>query len=270
MDYYDTLGIAKNATQDDIKRAYRRMAGIHHPDKGGDTAQFQKIQQAYETLSDPQKKQQYDNPNPFGSNGPNFNNMGGFPGGFQFNMNGFNINDIFNGMFTGSPFGNRPHMPSYRTIVHLTLEQVYNGGEQVLQFGINGMNQIIKIQIPRGVEDGQTMRYDNLVKDAILLVEFRVMPNAKFERDGPHLYSVQDINIFDLIVGGEFKFTTVSGKTLEVKVPPKTQPGHKLRLSREGLPVNGEFGDQFILLKPYIPDRIDTAITDSILRSKNK
>jgi len=269
MDYYDTLGIAKNATQDDIKKAYRRMAGIHHPDKGGDTAEFQKIQQAYETLSDPQKKQQYDTPNPFGAGGQH-HNMGGFPGGFQFHMNGFNINDIFNGMFTGNPFGQRPHMPSYRTVVHLNLEQVYHGGEQVLQFGAQGGNQIIKIQIPRGVEDGQTMRYDNLIKDSMLLVEFRVLPNPNFERDGPHLYSVQDIDVFDLIAGGEFKFETISGKTLEVKIPAKTQPGHKLRLPREGLPINGEFGDQFILLKPYIPATIDTAITDSILRSKNK
>lgn len=267
MDYYDTLQIPKNASTDEIKKAYRRLAGIHHPDKGGDTSEFQKIQQAYETLSDPQKKQQYDNPNPFG-NGPQYHNMGGFPGGFQFHMNGFNINDIFNGMFTGGPFNQRPSMPSYRTSVHLTLEQVYNGGEQVLQFNAHGTNQIIKIQIPRGVEDGQTMRYDNLIKDAILLVEFRVMPNSKYEREGPHLYSVQDVNIFDLIVGGEFNFNTISGKVLTVKIPAKTQPGHKLRLSREGLPINGEFGDQYILIKPFIPDIIDEQITQTILRCK--
>ena len=71
MEHYQTLGVDRNASPDDIKKAYRRLAGQHHPDKGGDTATFQKIQQAYETLSDPQKKQEYDNPNPFG----------GMPGG---------------------------------------------------------------------------------------------------------------------------------------------------------------------------------------------
>lgn len=269
MDHYDTLGVAKNATQEDIKKAYRRLAGIHHPDKGGDTAQFQKIQQAYETLSDPQKKQQYDTPNPFGGQqGP-----GGFhfdfgPGGFQFGTGGMNINDIFGTMF-GAGF-QRPQMPSYRTTIHVSLEQVFNGGEQILQFGTQQGNQVVKIQIPRGVEDGQTMRYDNLIPNAILLVEFRVMPNPKYERDGPHLFSVQNVDIFDLIVGGDFKFTTISGKTLEVKIPAKTQPGHKLRLAREGLPINNEFGDQYILLKPFIPDIIDTAITDSILRHRSK
>jgi molecular chaperone DnaJ len=268
MDHYQTLGVAKNATQDDIKKAYRRMAGIHHPDKGGDTAQFQKIQEAYETLSDPQKKQQYDNPNPFGHGG---GHMGGFPGGFQFHMNGFNMGDIFGQMFGQQPgHGFRPQMPSYRTAVQVSLEDVYRGGEQSFQFQTQNGIQAVKIQIPRGVEDGATMRYDNLIKDAILLVEFRILPHAKYERQGPHLYSVHEVDVFDLIVGGSFKFNVISGKTMDVTIPAKTQPGAKLRLAGEGLPVNSNFGDQYILLKPYIPDTIDSAITDSILRIKNK
>ena len=84
-DHYQILGIAKNATPDEIKKAYRRLASIHHPDKGGDTAEFQKIQVAYDILSDPQKRQQYDNPMPQG------NPFGSHPGGFHFNMNGFNM-----------------------------------------------------------------------------------------------------------------------------------------------------------------------------------
>jgi curved DNA-binding protein len=81
---------------------------------------------------------------------------------------------------------------------------------------------------------------------------------------------VHDTDIFDLIVGGRFDFTTLSGKTLTVTIPPKTQPGSKLRLAKEGLPFNNDFGDQYILLKPYIPDTIDSDITDSILQSKHK
>jgi DnaJ-class molecular chaperone len=266
-DYYQTLGVAKNATPDDIKKAYRRMAGIHHPDKGGDTAQFQKIQEAYETLSNPEKKQQYDNPNPFGGGGPQFHNMGGFPGGFQFNMNGFDMHDIFGQMFGHHQ---RPQMPSYRTTVHVHLDQAYTGGEQILQFHTVQGQQMIKINIPKGVQDGSTIRYDNLIRDGILLVEFRIHPHPRFERDGHNLYSVHDISVLDLIVGSKFKFNTISGKSLEVTVPPKTQPGSKLRLSKEGMPINNDYGDQFILLKPFIPDMIDSAITDSILQSKNK
>lgn len=261
MDHYKTLGVAKNATPDDIKKAYRRLAAIHHPDKGGDTAEFQKVQMAYETLSDPQKKQQYDNPNPFG--GPS----GGFPGGFSFHMNGMNINDIFGTMF-GDGFarsaGFKPQPPSYRTIVTITLEQVYNGGEQILQFNDHTGTKVVKIDIPKGIENGANIRYDNLIKDSILLVEFRVQPHQHFDREGPHLFSIHEINVLDLIVGSTFKFKTISGKIVDVTVPPKSQPGTKLRIAKSGLPSNGDFGDQYILLKPFIPDRIDERILSAI------
>jgi molecular chaperone DnaJ len=261
-DHYQTLGVAKNASPDEIKKAYRRMAGIHHPDKGGDTATFQKVQEAYETLSDPQKKQQYDNPNPFGPGGMHGGMHSGFPGGFQFHMNGFDINDIFGQMFGGGGFQGRPQQPSYRTTVWVSMEQVFNGGEQVLQ--MQGQKQTIKIQIPRGVDDGQTMRYDNLIPNGILIVEFRIYPNAKYQRNGLNLHSVHEIDILDLIVGGTFKFKVISGKELDVTVKPNTQPGAQLLLSGEGLPGNNIFGDQMILLKPFISDKIDSRIIDAI------
>lgn len=260
-DHYATLGVAKNATPEDIKKAYRRLAAIHHPDKGGDTAEFQKVQAAYETLSDPQKKQEYDNPNSFGNGGGGFH--GGFPGGFSFSMNGFDMNDIFGQMFGGNPgFHGRPQQPSYRTTVWVSLDQVYNGSEQILQ--MKGDPQPIKIQIPRGVEDGQTMRYDNLIPNSILIVEFRIHPHAKYQRNGFNLQSIQEVNIFDLIAGGTFKFRVISGKELEVIIPAGTQPGAHLRLAGEGLPSNNMFGDQLILLKPFIPDTINSHIIDAI------
>jgi molecular chaperone DnaJ len=255
-DHYATLGVAKNATPEEIKKAYRRLAAIHHPDKGGDTAEFQKVQAAYETLSDPQKKQQHDNPNPFGNQG----GPGGFPGGFQFH-NGFDMNDIFSQMF-GSGF-RQPQKPSYRTTIWVTLEQVYSGGEQTLQFNNNGQASVVKIQIPKGVENGQTMRYDNLV-DGVLIAEFRVHPHQKFQREGPNLYSEESISILDLIVGTSFNFTTISGKTLSVTVKPQSHPGSILRIQGEGLPMNNDFGDQMIVLKPVMPAIISDAIIDSI------
>ena len=263
-DHYQTLGVARNASPDDIKKAYRRLAGIHHPDKGGDTAQFQQIQQAYETLSDPQKKQQYDNPNPFGGMQGGFHQ--GFPGGFEFHMNGFDMGDIFGHVFGGQR-GFR-QQPSYRTTVWITLEQAYNGGEQVMQMQGPTGTQTIKVQIPRGVENGSNLRYENIIPNSILLVEFRIHPHGKYERDGVHLYSTQEIDILDLIIGTTFKFTTLSGKDLDVKVPEKTQPGSKLRLAGEGMPVHNGYGDQIILLKPVISDIIDTRIIDAIKQFK--
>ena len=270
-DHYATLGVAKNATPEDIKKAYRRLAAIHHPDKGGDTAEFQKVQAAYETLSDPEKKQQYDNPNPFGGQHPFQGGMhGGFPGGFSFHMNGFDINDLFGGMFGGGggrQYGRGPHT-SYKTTLHVTLEQIYNGDEQTVNIhGPNGP-QTIKVHIPKGIDNGATLRYENIIPNAILLVEFRIHPHPRFERDGVNLFSVHEINILDLIVGTTVKFKTLSGKELDVNVPPRTQPGAKLRISGEGMPYQNGQGDQYILLKPQIPDIIDVRIIDAIKQFK--
>ena len=271
-DHYKTLGVDRNASPDDIKKAYRRLAGQHHPDKGGDTATFQKIQQAYETLSDPEKKQQYDSPNPFGGGMPGGGFHHGFPGGFQFN-HAFDINDIVGQMFGGrGPFGGGGFQQQYRTTVWVSLEQVYSGGEQILQ--MNGPNgpSTIKVDIPKGIENGATLRYDNLITNGILLVEFRVHPHQLYDRVGQNLQSVKRISVLDLIVGTEFEFLTISGKTFTVKVKPGTQPDSTLRISGQGLPFMDEQGngDQLILIKPFIPDKIDKQITDSILRSQGQ
>jgi DnaJ-class molecular chaperone len=267
MDYYKTLGVNRNASPDDIKKAYRRLAGQHHPDKGGDTATFQKIQEAYETLSDPQKKQQFDNPNPFG--GMNFGHPGGSPFNFQFHQQSFDMNDVFGQMFGGGPFGQRPQQkPQYKTTVVVTLEQVYNGGEQSLQFNELGGTSTVQIQIPKGIENGATLKYENLIKDSILFVEFRVVPHQKFQRQGSDLIAEQEVSILDLITGSSFKFTTLSGKTLDVSVRPQTSPNSTLRISGEGLPKQHGFGDQMIVLKPLMPDIIDSRILDAINLSR--
>jgi len=258
-DHYKTLGVDRNASPDDIKKAYRRLASIHHPDKGGDTATFQKIQNAYDALSDPNKKHEYDNPNPFG-------------GGFHSHAQGFDINDIIGQMFGGgrSPFGNHSFQQQYRTQIWITLEQVYHGGEQLLQMqGPNGF-QTIKIQIPVGIEDGATIRLDNVIPNGILLIDFRIHVHERFNRVGQDLQAYHRISVLDLISGTDFEFSTINGKKFMVKVPAGTQPDSILRISGQGLPyVNQQGnGDQMILLKPYIPDKIDRRITDSILQSR--
>lgn len=267
MDYYKTLGVNRNASPDEIKKAYRKLAGQHHPDKGGDTATFQKIQEAYETLSDPQKRQQHDNPNPFNNMNMNMN-FGGNPFNFQFHQQHFDINDLFGQMFHGGHGHRQSHKPQYRTTVAVTLEQVYNGGEHTLQFADMGNNSTVKIEIPKGVDNGTTLKYDNLIKDAILFIDFRVLPHNRFQRQGFELICEQEISVLDLIVGTSFKFTTISGKSLDVKVKPQTNPNGTLRITGEGLPKQYGYGDQLIVLKPYIPDIIDTRIIDVINNCK--
>lgn len=265
MDHYQTLGISKTASLDEIKKAYRKLASQHHPDKGGDTATFQKVEEAYRILSDPQKKQEYDNPSrPFP-----FQDFGQ-PGGFSFNFNGFDINDLFGQMFNQQ--GQHRHNQSFRTSIWVTLEQVYNGGDQVLRVQTNAGVQFLNVKIPKGIQDGSHVRYDNLIPNSSLIVEFRISPHLKFERRMNDLYCNHSISVLDLIVGSKFSFTTISGKTFEVVVPPKTQPYMHLKIQGQGLPVlnSDQYGDQIILLKPFIPDIIDSSITDSILNSKNR
>jgi DnaJ-class molecular chaperone len=128
------------------------------------------------------------------------------------------------------------------------------------------------IQTPKGINNGDQVKFDNIIQDASLVVEFRVTPHLKYDRNGNDLLSNQPISVLDLITGTSFEFTTLSGKTFEVTVKPKTQPFMQLKIAGQGMPIYGtnNYGDQIILLKPYIPDIIDESIMNSILQSKNK
>lgn len=268
MDYYQTLGISKESSPDDIKKAYRKLASQHHPDKGGNTQKFQEIQAAYDTLSDPNKRRQYDSPAPRGF-------TEGFPGGmhgFNFNVNGFDVNSIFDQMFRQNTGPQTRQRPVYRTQIVITLEQAYSGGEQSLRLQTPTDTRMVNITIPKGVPDGGQLRFEDLIPDATLMVEFRIHNHLRFERRGDDLTCNHPISVFDLITGTEFEFTSISGKTLAVKVPPKTQPNMYLKIAGQGMPrINSpHYGDQIILLKAFIPDIIDEDITNSILRSKEK
>jgi DnaJ-class molecular chaperone len=260
MDHYKTLGVDKNSTPDEIKKAYRKLASKHHPDKGGDTAMFQKVEEAYRVLSDPQQRQQYDNPMPQGFG----------PGGFSFHSNGFDMNDLFSQIF--SQQRQQPRQQVYRTVLAVDLGTAFTGGEQIIKLQTHTNTHHVKVNVPRGVENGMQLRLDNVIDGASLMVEFRVTPSLKFERSGPDLLCSHPISVLDLIAGGSFEFTTISGKTFEVTVKPKTQPYTQLKISGQGMPIYGSnnFGDQIILLKPFIPDKIDDTIISSILQSKEK
>lgn len=261
MDHYTTLGVARNATSDEIKKAYRKLASQHHPDKGGDKAKFQAIQEAYSVLSDSEKKAQYDNPQPQG-----------FPGNFNFHSEHFDLNDLFGQVFgdRNGPRVNRKQI--FRTRVDITLQDAYNGINKILELGTANGKKVIDIKVPRGVGQGDQMRFDNVIDNGILMVEFNVMPDLRFDRKGTDLYCNHSISVLDLIVGTDFRFKTISGKELNVTIRPKTQPYQNVRLSGQGMPVvnTHNYGDQYILLKPYIPDNIDNEIIDSILRSRTK
>jgi curved DNA-binding protein len=262
MDHYQTLGVAKTATQDEIKKAYRKLASQHHPDKGGDTAMFQKVEEAYRILSDPNSRQQYDNPRP---------QFGGQPGGFSFHSNGFDFEDIFGQMFGQQRHPHQPRQQVFRTSIDITLDQAFTGGKHQIQLQTQTGNKTLEIDIPKGCEHGSQVRINEVIDNATLMIEFRIRKHLKFDRIGNDLVCNQPISVLDLIAGATLEFTTLGGKTLEINVKPRTQPNSQLKLSGYGMPIYGSpnvFGDQILLLKPFIPDTIDQSIIDSIVNFK--
>jgi len=255
-DYYAALGVPRTATADDIKRAFRKLASQHHPDKGGDTQKFQAIQQAYATLSDEQKRAEYDNPR------PQFSGFQGHPGGL-------NINDIFGQMF-GQGFGQQQHQHPRRSHVRMTLWisllDVATGGKRTVSLGTQSGVSAVEIEIPLGINDGDNVQYEGIGPGGSdLVVQFKITPDRVWQRDGLNLLQEVRIDIWDLILGGELTIDTLTGKTLSTQVPARTQPGTVLRLKAQGLrDRTGQTGDIMVRVQAQIPENIAPEIIDAI------
>lgn len=254
-DYYAALGVPKTATADEIKRAFRRLASQHHPDKGGDTQKFQAIQAAYATLGDEQKRAEYDNPK------PQFSGFHGHPGGV-------NINDIFGQMF-GQQFAQQ-HQQSRRSHVRMTLWisllDVATGGKRTVSLGTQSGVSAVEIEIPLGINDGDNVQYEGIGPGGSdLVVQFRISPDRTWQRDGLNLTQEVRIDIWNLILGGELTVDTLTNKTLTARIPERTQPGTSMRLRGQGLRDRaGNTGDIFVKLQAQIPDHIAPEIIDAI------
>jgi DnaJ-class molecular chaperone len=245
--------VGRGSTPDEIKKAYRKLAAQHHPDRGGDTARFQEIQQAYDVLSDPQKRSQYDNPQPQ-MHQFNFGGAGGF--------NPFD--DII------SQFMRQHRQAVYGTTVAVTLEQLaLNQGVEVYINTPQG-GKMVRITIPPGIESGQQLRYENIIPEAILQVTFIVQPHPVYERRGLDLYCHHSLNVFDLILGTTISVKTIAGSELEVKVPAGFKPGGNLRIPGRGLPGNGSTGDQYVLIQAMIPDKISDELLMAIRNEQSR
>jgi curved DNA-binding protein len=265
MDYYSTLGINRNATADEIKKAYRSLAMKHHPDRGGDANKFKEIEEAYRTLSDPQKKQMFDmgvDPNQQ-SRGHGFHGQGPF----EFHFNTGNFEDVF-GNF-GFGFGGR-HMPRNKTIslgVELTLEDILHGKELDAEVSIpGGKKKIISISIPAGIEEGQQIRYQGMGDNSIpnappgdLIINIRVRQHPMFRREGDNLVVEKSISVTDAILGNNLSIRTLDGKDLEITIPPGSQSDTVLSCKNEGFPNvrNRQRGNLLIKLKVKIPRQLN-------------
>lgn len=236
MNYYEVLGVIKTASPDEIKQAYRKAASKNHPDKGGDTAKFQQIEEAYRILSDPQKRAEYDNPAP---------QMG--PGGFHFNFGNADLGDIF-AQFgfggPGNPFGRMQRKnPDIRTEIVLGLQDtLYEQNKTLSIRTANGERQNIDIKIPRGITSGTTIKYPGL-GDSIMpnlpkgdfYLTINVAKHPNYHVAGLDLIVGLTIDCFQAILGSEQTIVGLDGKVFSVKTPQGCQNGTKLKITGEGL-----------------------------------
>jgi curved DNA-binding protein len=243
MDHYNTLGVSKTATPDEIKKAYRKLAMSHHPDRGGDASNFQKINEAYDILKDPAKRQQYDNPQ------------------HRIDMNSQNMNDIF-----GAFFGQRNPMRRNADVViscKITLEDVANGKDIIGRYRLhNGSEEVANIKIPPGIDNGSTLRFKGLGDNTVsamprgdLLVKIIVNNHPVFERDRSHLKIRCAINVLELIIGTQVIVADIKGHQINIKIPPGTNPGTILSVPGHGLydPDRQKNGNLYLEIKGITP-----------------
>ena len=272
-DYYKILGVERKATDDDIRKAYRKLAKQYHPDynpnnkKAEDT--FKEINEAYEVLSDAKKRSHYDrlgsdysqwqrrgNPGDF-----NWDQYGGAPGGTRVNID--DLNEMFGGGgfsdFFQSIFGTGGARPSarsqpqgYQQDLEITLEEAYKGTQRRIQ--TDDKEKIVRI--PAGVRTGSKVRVAGAGPNGLdLYLIVGVAEDKKFERHSNDLHTTTTVSVFTALLGGEAEVETMEGK-ITLNVPAGTQPDQVFRLTGRGMPQlknPKEKGDLFVKLKVQIP-----------------
>lgn len=236
-DYYSTLGVSKTASQEEIKAAYRKLAAKHHPDRGGDKELFQEVQAAYDTLGDPEKRQQYDNPvrqqfySNFGQSEPNFEDL----------FSAFRRANFYDDIF-GPKSRRRNKTLNLQTSI--SLEDAFNGKELIANVTLpNGKDQTLQIKIPPGINDGTTLRLAGMGDDSIpdaprgdLHLTITVLPHPIFRRAGADLIRIVTISCIDAMLGKTMRITTIDNRNLDVNIVPGTQHMTVLAINGHGMP----------------------------------
>jgi curved DNA-binding protein len=291
-DYYKTLGVEKTATTEQIKKAYRKLARQYHPDVNPNDAtaeqKFKEVNEANEVLSDPEKRQKYDQ---LGADyqryqqagagrgqgaggfdwsqyaqGGGAGGFGGFDGG-QFEGEGEDFSDFFSSLFGGrsGAGGRRSSRPGagqdYQAELELTLQEAYEGGPRTIT--VNGKN--LRLTIHPGVADGQTIRLRdqgapgrNGGPSGSLLITLRILPDARYVRTGDDLTQDVPVSLYRALLGGEQTVDTLGGP-VKIKLKPETANGSRLRLRGKGFPVyrkEGQYGDLYLRLNVQLPTNL--------------
>ncbi len=272
-DYYKILGVDKNSSPDEIRKAYRNLAKKYHPDVSKEKnaeEKYKEINEAYEVLKDPAKKQKYDN---FGMNYNSGQDFTPPPGWQHVEFNGQdlggNFSDFFNNLF-GSGFGGfndvfnsrhqQPVKSDSEVDLNLTLEQIITGGtRELILKNSNGTKRNLKVNLPKGITEGSRIKLPGKSEGGgDIYVNIHVAPHKIYKVDGYNLTREIKVNAWDAVLGKDFNTETLNG-AVTVKMPPGIQDGQKLRLRGKGLPGrNGIDGDMFIEIKIEIPRHVNS------------
>lgn len=276
-DYYDVLGVARNASADEIKRAFRRLAMQYHPDRNsepGAETRFKEINEAYEVLSDPEKRQRYDSLGPdwqryaqagaepsggfrvhFGGSARDLGDLGGFSDFFRtiFGDLGVRGGDVF----TEQKAGRGPGFRSARgedaqAAVEVSLEEAFRGSART--FSVDGRR--LEVKIPAGVDTGSRVRVPG-VGNGDLYLQVTVRPHPLFERKGNDLYLELPLTVPEAALGTEVRVPTLKG-SVSMKIPPESSSGKTFRLPGYGIPhlKGGGAGDQYVKIKVVLPSGV--------------
>lgn len=248
MTHYETLEIAESASPEEIKKAYRKLANQHHPDKGGDTNKFQSIQAAYEVLGDQQRRAQYDDERrggfSFNFNGQNFGNAMppemedmlrnfgfAFGNGFAHNTDPFNV------------FRQQRKNKDLQVEIPISLASTLEDQTKIINVRTtNGDTYPVEIRIPRGVRASSTIKYPGLGDNFFgslprgdLYIKVNIEPNIEFGVDNLDLHKTLEIDCVRAMIGDTYAVSGIDGKVFEINIPAGTQPSTKFRIPNQGL-----------------------------------
>ena len=277
IDYYKVLGIDKNASSEDIKKAYRKLARKHHPDLNPNNKEanklFQQINEANEVLSDTENRKKYDKYGKDWKHADEFEKQkaqsqsGNYAGqNYQSGQDETDYSDFFSSMFGGTSGAGRGRQTKFRgqdfhAEIQLNLIDAAKTHQQTL--AVNGKN--IRITIPAGIENGQTIKIAghgapgiNNGPNGDLFITFSVINNSGFKREGNNLYKTIELDLYTAVLGGEITIDTLDSK-VKLKISPETQQSTKVKLKGKGFPIykqEGQFGDLYITYSIKIPTNL--------------
>lgn len=275
-DYYETLGVARGADAEDIKRAYRKMARKFHPDVSKEKnaeEKFKNAREAYEVLKDPEKRAAYDQLGRNYRSGQQFRpppeweqRFGPGSGQQRFSeMNGFS--DFFSSLFGGAG-GHAPPPEAEAGQIEVSVEEAFTGTRRRVTLTENGRTQLMDVRIPAGVADGQALRIAGVGGRAAVILRVKLRPHAIFTLQGKDVQVELPLAPWEAALGAKVAVPTLGG-TVELTIPAGAQSGQRLRLRGRGFP-GAPAGDQFVSIKLVTPAAETAAAKEAYERMRRE